>query len=163
MSVTFLRVDDRMIHGQTCTRWAKEFPCDGIIAVNDKAASNPVLKNAYKAASGKKTFVWTVEDFIKKSPKVLASDTQYFVITKNPVDMEKILVEAGFKPCVETLIIGPCNDRPEAVKLGNNQSITQEEADALEKISKAGYNVKFALLPDVSIGNWNDFKGEFGY
>lgn len=60
----------------------KEFPCDGIIAVNDKAASNPVLKNAYKAASGKKTFVWTVEDFIKKSPKVLASDTQYFVITK---------------------------------------------------------------------------------
>ncbi len=83
MSVTFLRVDDRMIHGQTCTRWAKEFPCDGIIAVNDKAASNPVLKNAYKAASGKKTFVWTVEDFIKKSPKVLASDTQYFVITKN--------------------------------------------------------------------------------
>lgn len=44
MSVTFLRVDDRMIHGQTCTRWAKEFPCDGIIAVNDKAASNPVLQ-----------------------------------------------------------------------------------------------------------------------
>uniref|UniRef100_UPI00259BD91F PTS sugar transporter subunit IIB n=3 Tax=Ileibacterium valens TaxID=1862668 RepID=UPI00259BD91F len=85
------------------------------------------------------------------------------IITKNPVDMEKILVEAGFKPGVETLIIGPCNDRPEAVKLGNNQSITQEEADALEKISKAGYNVKFALLPDVSIGNWNDFKGEFGY
>lgn len=77
--------------------------------------------------------------------------------------MEKILVESGFKPGLDTLIIGPCNDRPDAVKLGNNQSITQEEADALEKINKAGYNVKFALLPDVSIGTWGDFRSKFGY
>ena len=29
MVVTFVRIDDRMIHGQTVTRWAKEKPCDG--------------------------------------------------------------------------------------------------------------------------------------
>ena len=39
MSISFIRVDDRMIHGQTCTRWALEYPCDGLIAVNDKAAT----------------------------------------------------------------------------------------------------------------------------
>ena len=33
MSITFVRVDDRMIHGQTCTRWALEYPCDGISAI----------------------------------------------------------------------------------------------------------------------------------
>ena len=44
MAVTFIRIDDRMIHGQTCTRWAREYPCDGLIAVNDKAATNDVLK-----------------------------------------------------------------------------------------------------------------------
>ena len=65
MSVSFIRIDDRMIHGQTCTRWAREYPCDGLIAVNDKAAKNDVLKAAYKAASGKKTFVWTLDDFQK--------------------------------------------------------------------------------------------------
>ena len=43
MVVTFVRIDDRMIHGQTVTRWAKEKPCDGLIAVNDAAASNKVL------------------------------------------------------------------------------------------------------------------------
>jgi len=40
-----------MIHGQTVTRWAKEKPCDGLIAVNDAAASNKVLIQAYKGAS----------------------------------------------------------------------------------------------------------------
>ena len=53
MSISFIRVDDRMIHGQTCTRWALEYPCDGLIAVNDKAATTPVLKAAYKNASDK--------------------------------------------------------------------------------------------------------------
>ena len=56
MSVSFVRVDDRMIHGQTCTRWALEYPCDGLVAVNDLAANNPVLKAAYKSAAGKKDF-----------------------------------------------------------------------------------------------------------
>ena len=67
MVVTFVRIDDRMIHGQTVTRWAKEKPCDGLIAVNDAAASNKVLIQAYKGASDKKTFVWTKEAFSHSS------------------------------------------------------------------------------------------------
>ena len=126
-------------------------------------AVNDVLKSAYKAASGKKTFVWTMEDFKKKGQKVLDSDTKYFLITKNPIDMCTILVDYGFKCGIDTVIVGPCNDSEGAVKLGNNQSITQEEADAFEKMAKAGYKIRFALLPDVSIGTWDDFKGKFGY
>ena len=141
MSVSFIRIDDRMIHGQTCTRWAREYPCDGLVAVNDKAANNSVLKAAYKSASGKKTFVWTMEAWQKKSQKVLDSQDQYFLITKNPIDMKKILVDQGFDCGIKTVIVGPCNDREGATKLGNNQSITQEEAEAFEALAKAGYKI----------------------
>lgn len=163
MSVSFIRVDDRMIHGQTCTRWAKEYPCDGIVAINDNAANNSVLKSAYKSASGKKTFIWTMEDWKKKCQKVLDSNDRYFVITKNPIDMKEILVDQGFECGVKKVIIGPCNDRPDAKKLGNNQSITQAEADALEAIANKGYHVEFRLIPDESIGDWDKFKSQFGY
>lgn len=163
MSISFIRVDDRMIHGQTCTRWALEYPCGGIVAVNDQAATTPVLKAAYKNASGKKTFVWTYEEWKQKCQKVLDSDTQYFLITKEPITMAKILVDDGFDPGMKEVIIGPCNDRPGTTKLGNNQSITQEEAEALERIYKAGYNVIFALLKDESIGPWTKFRGQFGF
>lgn len=164
MAVSFVRVDDRMIHGQTVTRWSLEYPCTGLIAVNDNAAKNPVLKGAYKSASDKKTFVWGIDEFIAKSKKVLESKDNYFLITKNPVDMKKILVDNGFVPSnVKTIIIGPCNDRPGAVKLGNNQSITQEEAEALEAIMKAGYEVEFALVKEAAIGNWKKFRGQFGF
>jgi PTS system mannose-specific IIB component len=163
MAISFIRVDDRMIHGQTVTRWSLEYPCTGLIAVNDAAAKNSVLKQAYKSASDKKTFVWGVDEFLAKSPKVIASKDQYFLITKNPIDMKKILVDAGFDPGVKTVIIGPCNDRPGTTKLGNNQSITNEEAAALEAIMQAGYEVEFALIKEAAIGNWKKFRGQFGY
>ncbi|MDD3745754.1 MAG: PTS sugar transporter subunit IIB [Anaerostipes sp.] len=164
MSISFLRVDDRMIHGQTVTRWSLEYPCDGLIAVNDKAATNPALKAAYKSASSKKTFVWTYEDWKKKCQKVLDSKDRYFLITKDAIMMEKILVEDGFVPSdIKKVIIGPCNDRDGATKLGNNQSITQPEADALEKINQEGYEIEFALVKEASIGSWEKFRGQFGY
>ena len=134
MSVSFLRIDDRMIHGQTVTRWSLEYPCDGLIAVNDRAANTKALKMAYN-----------------------------FLITKDPIQMKKILVDDGFVPSdVKKVIVGPCNDRPGATKLGNNQSITQEEAEALEAIYQAGYEIEFALIKEASIGSWSKFRGQFG-
>ena len=49
--ISFIRVDDRIIHGQIVTRWSQEFPCDGIVAVNDKAATTPVLAQSFKAST----------------------------------------------------------------------------------------------------------------
>ena len=162
--ISFMRVDDRIIHGQIVTRWSKEFPCDGIVAVNDKAATTPVLAQSFKASTDRKVFVWTKEKFKEKAQTVLDSPKKYFLITKNPVDMKELLVDFGFVPSdVKRLVIGPCNDRPGATKLGQNQSITQEEADALEAITKKGYTVEFALLQETSIGTWDKFRGKFGY
>ncbi len=163
MAISFIRIDDRMIHGQTCTRWSLEYPCTGLVAVNDAAATTPVLKAAYKSASDKKTFIWTLAAWKEKRDKVLASKDQYFLIAKNPIDMAKILCDPSFDPGVRTVIVGPCNDRPGAVKLGNNQSITQEEAQALEDIMNAGYEVEFALIKEAAIGNWKKFRGQFGF
>ncbi len=121
------------------------------------------MKAAYKNASGKKTFVWTYDEWKEKSGKVLTSKDNYFLITKEPLLMAKILVEDKFVPGIKEVVIGPCNDRDGAVKLGNNQSVTQAEAEALEKIMQTGYNVEFALVKDEAIGNWKKFREKFGF
>ena len=162
--ISFVRVDDRIIHGQIVTRWSKEYPCDGIIAVNDKAATTPVLKQSFKASTHKKVFVWTMEHFLEKADDVLKSSKKYFLITKNPVDMKKILVDHGFVPSdVKQVVIGPCNDRPGAIKLGSNLSLIPEEAEACEAMTNAGYDVYFALLRETAIGSWPKFRSKFGY
>lgn len=162
--ITFVRVDDRIIHGQIVTRWSKEFPCDGIVAVNDKAATTAVLKKSFEASTDKKVFIWTAEEFRQKCEKVKESPKHYFLITKNPCDMKRILVDEKFVPNdVKRVVVGPCNDRPGATKLGQNQSITQEEAEACEAMTKAGYDVYFALLQETAIGSWPKFRSKFGF
>ncbi len=105
-----------------------------------------------------------MDHFNKVKDKVLSSSTRYFLITKSPLDMKTILVDWKFKPSdVKTVNVGPGNDRDGAIKLGDNQSFTQEEGDAFEDIEKAGYKVDFALLPDQRIGSWDRFKSKFGY
>ena len=96
MAISFIRIDDRIIHGQTVTRWANEYPCTGLIGVNDAAAGNKLLVSAFKGASSKKTFVWNKEHFKKNADKVLTSKDQYFLITKNSVDMAELLVDFKF-------------------------------------------------------------------
>jgi PTS system mannose-specific IIB component len=50
-----------------------------------------------------------------------------------------------------------------AVRIGDNQALTQEDAAALEELSLAGYEVIFALVYEKEKGRWRDFRSLFGY
>ena len=45
MGKTFVRVDDRLIHGQTIVAWVPTLKIEEIIAVDDVSASKPMLKS----------------------------------------------------------------------------------------------------------------------
>lgn len=161
MSIEFLRVDDRIIHGQVVTRWAMEYPCDGLIAINDKAASDKLIKSVLKAASQKKTFIFTFEEFEQKKQKMIDSEKKYFLITKNPVDMARILVDYDMNVNTNLVNVGPQSARDNTTTVNKNADITQEEALAYEKIYKKGYAIDFRLVPDGTSVLWKDVRSKF--
>lgn len=162
MSISFIRIDDRMIHGQTCISWARKYPMDGLVLVNDNAANTPILKTALQSASSKKTFIWTYEEWLLKKDKVLSSKDKYFLITKEPLLMKQILVDDNFDPSgLRHIYVGPCNDRENTTNVGNNQCLTEDEAKAIDAIHNHGYKVEFALVKEESIGTWDKHKQRF--
>ncbi|TYR80022.1 PTS sugar transporter subunit IIB [Priestia megaterium] len=160
MAIIFVRVDDRIIHGQVVTRWSMEKPCDGLIAVNDKAATDPILKTALKSASAKKVLIFTYEEFLTKMEQAVNSEKKYFVITKDPITMAKLLVDEKLKIETKTVNIGPQSARPGTVNINNNADITAEEIDAYEKMAQQGYNIDFRLVPDGKSVLWNDVRNK---
>ncbi len=118
MTITFLRVDDRVIHGLITTRWAREVPCDGLIVVDDMIASNPVIKEIYTGVTELTTFVWTRTEWEEKKGRVLESAKRYFVITKEPVLMSELVLAEGFNPGIDRVVIGPVNERPGTIRIG---------------------------------------------
>lgn len=150
MAISFIRCDNRIIHGQVVTRWSAERPCDGIIAVNDAAAKNPLLKKALKAASEKRVFVWTVEQFLTKMEEAQNSSKNYFVITKEPITMSRLLADEHMQTKEKLLNVGPQCSEEETIVVGINCDVTKEEAKAYEKIHQAGYKIEFQLVPDAA-------------
>ena len=56
MSISLARVDDRVIHGQTMTRWVAQKPADCIIVISDAVASDALRTKVLKAAAGNLKF-----------------------------------------------------------------------------------------------------------
>lgn len=158
MAITFVRIDDRIIHGQVVTRWSMEYPCDGILAVNDKAATNPILKTALKSASSKKTLIYTYEEFLEKIDQAVKSEKKYFLITKEPITMAKLLVDSNVQVETKRINVGPQSARPGTVNINNNADIIPEEIEAYERIYQKGYEIDFRLVPDSKSVLWSQVR-----
>lgn len=157
--ISFIRCDDRIIHGQVVTRWSMERKCDGIIAVNDAAANSPLLRQALKASSTKKTFVWTREMFLSKMAEAIKSDKCYFVITKEPLMMLQ-LMQDGMTVDTDILNVGPQSAKDNTINVNKNCGITIEQIKAYEEITKLGYDVQFQLVPDETLVKYSSVRGK---
>ena len=86
----YLRVDDRLVHGQVVTAWVKQLKTKRIIVVDNEAAENKFVAKALKLAApvGIDLRVVTVD----RIAGALTKDTPYIlVIAKYPVVAEKIV------------------------------------------------------------------------
>lgn len=88
MELSVIRIDDRLIHGQIVTKWIKYAGASSILVVDDRSASDPMLKMILSLAvpSGIKLDVVTkgqAVDLIKNDN----SQTKTLMIMKNPKEM----------------------------------------------------------------------------
>lgn len=162
MSISFVRIDDRVIHGQIVVVWSKIRPCDGIIAIDDDIAKDKVLSMVYKNAApvGLKAAVLSVDEAIKKLEQAQASKKRYFIIAKTPITLAR-LVENGIKLGVDLINVGPMSPREKTITVGSNASVTPDEAKAFDILVNAGYSVEFQLVPEKKAYTWESVCDKF--
>lgn len=165
MALSFLRIDDRVIHGQLVTRWSCEFHCDGIIAIDDKVANDKVLSGVLRGAApvGTKVWIFDIKTATEKLEKIISSDKKYFIIAKTPITFKKI-VEKGFSLNNDNgnrINVGPMSSKAQTVTVAPNACVLKEEAEAFDFLENKGYKVEFQLVPDNKIVNWKDIKTKY--
>lgn len=158
MAITLVRIDDRMIHGQIVTRWAREKSCDEIILVDDATASNKVLSMVYKnaAPSGIKANIYTIDQAIPKILEAKDAKKNYFLIVKTPTTLAK-LVEGGCD-FIKEVNFGPSSARPNTKNVGPNVSLSDQEIEACEKLYQRGIGITFQLVPDSKPRKWEELR-----
>jgi PTS system mannose-specific IIB component len=160
MTISLARVDDRVIHGQTTTRWSKARRVYGILVVGDDIANDGLRKKVLKAAAGDiKLGIYTLEQAPDKIKKAMESDKFYFLISNSPQTIAK-LVEKGVDFGKE-LNVGPMNTRKGAKVLGRTVAIDELDYQAFNYLEEHGINVFFQLLPNYDAKPWKTMKKKY--
>lgn len=158
MSKLFVRVDDRLIHGQTIVAWCPTLGIQEIIAIDDESAKNPVLKSILTMGVPKlyKTHIVTVEE--AKSLLAQPSDKNRLVIVKFPSKLKEIKEE--IKNC-EQVYLGNMAKRSDTTHQMSGATgiffLSDQDISDINEMIKEGFNVTFQQLPNASNTSWESF------
>ncbi|MBZ2386406.1 PTS sugar transporter subunit IIB [Anaerococcus murdochii] len=160
MSVTLARIDDRLIHGQTTTRWSRERHVDGIIIIGDEVINDEVRKKVLKAAARDfKLGIYSENHGVEKIKSAMDSQKDFFIIASSPKIFDKLVKNGADFGGV--LNVGCMNTRENSKVVGRTLALTGDDYEAFESLSKNGIKLEFQLLPDNDIKNWDEIKKKF--
>ncbi|RRN05902.1 PTS mannose transporter subunit IIAB [Bibersteinia trehalosi] len=153
MTISLMRIDDRLIHGQVATSWAKAVKCEAIFAVSDEVAQDELRKNLLLqiAPEHLKAYVIPVEKAIKvyHNPKY-ASRHVLWLVTK-PADIVR-LIEGGVK--IDKVNVGGMTYKDGNKQLSDAVTVGKEDVAAFKKLLELGVELslqKVAGNPKVAL------------
>ena len=147
MPIKMLRIDDRLIHGQIVTAWAKNIQAEKIWIVDDGVAKDDFVKGImHMVAPGDRELIITgLADMPSMAEKLDSELGNTLILVKFPY-VAKEIFKAGIK--LNELNIGAIGASPERQKLFNNISGSEAEKQTLKEIQDIGINVFFQVTPD---------------
>ena len=155
--ITYYRVDERVIHGQTLNVVTRQVPCDGIIVVDDEIAADSYFRNLFKGMTNYKVLIFSVDAAMRKLPEAEASAKNYFVIFKHPTTLRELL-RRGYTIKLPSLMIGPQVSRPGTTTFFPTMCLTKDEIDSLDEIADTGVTIMMQSILNQTPVTWQEAK-----
>ncbi|CAD83507.1 PTS system, mannose-specific IIAB component [Candidatus Blochmanniella floridana] len=149
MTICVARIDDRLIHGQVVTRWAREYKINRIIVINDDIAKDTIRKNLLTQATppGITAHVINIDKAIRVFNNIkYAKDTVIMLFT-NPTDVVR-LIEGGIP--IPSINIGGMSFSPGKKQINNAISINDTDIAAFRKLNQLGIELEIRKVPSDS-------------
>jgi len=161
MSIVLARVDDRVVHGQTMTRWVAKVPADSIIVISDAVASDPLRIKVLKAAAGRLKFgVFSIEQGVAALEKARMSKKRFYVISdsiESFADLMRHGADFGGKLNIGNYSVG----REGAINLGNAFLLFENDVRDLDYLASKGIDIQFQAIPDDHPKSWPVMKAKY--
>lgn len=161
MEVGFVRIDDRLIHGQIVTVWSKEYDCNRIIACSDEVAADPLRKQLLLQVqvNNIKTYVIPIKKAIEAY-----NDTKYrsfktlFLFT-TPRDVLR-MIEGGVN--IKSVNVGGMCYKTGRMQITGAISLSKEEIEDFKRLNELGVELEIRQVAKDSkiklMGRLKDLK-----
>jgi len=159
MGKVFIRVDDRLIHGQTIVAWCPTLGIKEIIGIDDESAKIPTLKSimTMSVPPAYKTHIVTIEE--AKALLAKGSDVNRLVIVKFPAILP--LIAESIKGC-EYIMLGNISKRADTNHQLSSATgiffLSDSDVALIDDLVKQGFEVNFRQMPNTAKTSWDSFR-----
>ncbi|ABJ68780.1 MULTISPECIES: PTS system mannose/fructose/N-acetylgalactosamine-transporter subunit IIB [Pediococcus] len=146
MTISAVRIDGRLIHGQVANLWTTKLGVTRIMVIDDKVAASDIEKSGLKLArpAGIDLSVLSEKvaaDHIKRG----GYDSQkVFIVVKRPQVLLD-LVNDGVK--LETINVGNMSQTDETTQITNSINVVQDDVDAFKALHEKGIKITQQMVP----------------
>lgn len=141
MQINFVRIDDRLIHGQVATVWVKETKCNKIIACSDEVAQDKLRKTLLLqvAPADIKAYVVSIDKAIEayKNPKY--KDFKSMFLFTNPTDVLRA-IEGGVD--IKSVNVGGMCYKEGKTQITGAVSVDEKDIEAFRKLHELGVELE---------------------
>lgn len=159
MAKTIIRVDDRLIHGQTIIAWCPTLNIQEIIGIDDVSAQNPMLKSIMTMGVPKQYITHIVTTEQAKALIGIPSNNIRLVIVKYPSLLKEI--KDSVLEC-EQIILGNMAKREDTNHQVSGATgifyLSDQDITEIDTLVNQGFKVDFQQLPNASGMSWETFK-----
>lgn len=163
MGKTFIRVDDRLIHGQIAVAWAQTLSITEIVAIDDQTASNKMLQQIMLMGVSK-----------AYNPKIISFQESETYLTTEIQGNRLVIV----RRCEHLERIIPLIKHLDMVYLGNIQKTPQSkynlssgaggvlffsdhDIEIMDRLHAQGINILLQMVPSSGSRTWDQAKKSF--
>ena len=155
MDIRLARIDDRLIHGQVATVWAKLTNINRILVVSDSVAHDNLRKALLVQAAppGVKVNVITVQTMIDVYPDPRFDSFRSMLLFTNPLDVKRV-VEGGVE--IPEVNVGSMAHSVGKVVVSKVLSMGQEDVDTFDELKAKGIKFDVRKVPNDSKANMDE-------
>lgn len=146
MSITAVRIDGRLIHGQVANLWTTKLGISRIMVVDDGVTTNAIEKSGLKLATpaGVKLSILSIE---KAAANILAGkyeSQRVLIIAKKPDRLLK-LVELGVP--IKKINVGNMSQSDESKSITRSINVLEEDIESFKKLNEKGVELVSQMVP----------------
>ena len=144
--IVFIRIDDRLIHGQLVEGWVNHLKATCILVADDAVASNALQRTIMELAVPRelKVVIGTVEEICGRLRAPAPEAERAILLFSNPADVLRAL-RAGME--CRTLNLGGMHFVPGKRKLMDVLAVNDADLEALREITGLGVKTLVQTVP----------------
>lgn len=145
-NIVLCRIDDRLIHGQVVTAWAKQTNANRIVIVDDALEKDAFMQKVLAATAppGIKVDALSIDKAAEDLKKDGTPNEKIIILVKVP-EVFEALINKGVK--LDKIILGGIASKAGRTKFNKNVSASPEEVECMKRIIEKGVPMYFQLVP----------------